>query len=68
VNCPHCKESGAYTGLQWVHCQNEKCKYYDPIYTEKVRQEERGDAYDNYGYGIQGAVDKLILLRGEIAD
>lgn len=67
VNCPHCKESGAYTGLLWVHCQNTECKYFDALYTEKVKREERDRDYD-YGYGIQDAVSKLILLRGEVVD
>ena len=65
MNCPHCKESGAYTGLLWVHCQNKECRYYDARYAEKVRQEARGS---DYGYGIQDAANKIILLRGEIAD
>lgn len=44
-----------------MHCQNVECNYFDARYTEKVRQEkERSDFYDR--------VEKLILLRGEIAD
>lgn len=60
MDCPHCGTDGSYTGLQWVHCQNEKCKYYDARYTEKVRREMAAGFYDS--------VDRLILLRGEIQD
>lgn len=66
VNCPDCRETGAYKGLRWVHCQNVKCRYYDARYTEKVRQE--ADKGSLRGYGIRSAVDKLILLRGEAVD
>lgn len=52
--CPACKESGAYTGLQWVHCQNVKCGYFDARYTEAVA-EEAGE--------IQAKAEKLTRLR-----
>lgn len=60
MDCPQCKHSGAYIGLQWVHCQNEKCRYYDARYTEKVREENKRL--------LGRAVDKLILLGGQVAD
>jgi len=42
--------------------------YYDAEYTEKVMREAMRETGYGYGYGIQDSVDKLILLRGEIAD
>lgn len=63
MNCPHCKEDGAYTGLQWIHCQNKECRYYDARYVEKLRREE-----DQQTSAFYDKVEKLILLRGEVAD
>jgi hypothetical protein len=57
VDCPACHQSGAYIGLQWIHCQNTDCRYYDARYTEKVQRERSEAFYDS--------VENLILLRGE---
>lgn len=62
MRCPHCNESGAYTGLQWIHCQNKECRYFDARYTEQIRKEKQENS------SFFDKVEKLILLRGEVAD
>jgi len=39
MECPSCNDSGAYCGLQWIHCLNENCYHYDAKYVDKVRNE-----------------------------
>lgn len=58
VDCPNCKNRGAYRGLLWIHCQNEGCEFFDARYTRKI-QLENSKAFND-------AVDGLILLQGEI--
>ena len=57
MDCPSCSHHSAYTGLQWIHCINQECRYYDARYAAKVER-ERADAFNT-------AVEKLILLGGE---
>ena len=69
MRCPACGTDESYTGLQWVHCKNEECKYYDARYAAKLQQEKadkkacNSSAYDAH---LSGKVDKLILLRGKV--
>lgn len=63
MRCPHCKNAGAYTGLLWVHCQNEDCKYFDPRYVDKVKRERAIGSL--YAAHLDEKAEKLILLRGK---
>ena len=60
MECPGCNQDGAYVGLQWIHCQNSDCQFFDARYTSKVREEKASSFTDT--------VEKLILLQGEVAD
>lgn len=42
MQCPACSHYDAYTGLQWVHCRNAECRYYDKKYDEERSREELG--------------------------
>jgi len=64
MNCPECGASGAYTGLQWVHCQSLSCRYYDARYTNKVRKEESDRVFASFLYE---KAEKLIMLREQIS-
>ncbi len=59
MDCPGCKKGGAYVGLQWIHCLNKECHYYDAKYAAKVKK-EKADAFNS-------AVDRLIMLNDEQA-
>ena len=66
MRCPYCEHADAYTGLLWVHCLNEDCKYFDPLYAAKMKQEKViGSLFDQH---IQDKAEKLILLRGKTQD
>lgn len=42
MKCPACGHYDAYIGLQWVHCRDAECRYYDRTYDEKRYREEIG--------------------------
>jgi len=44
-----------------VHCRNKECRYFDARYSEKVQKEEKNSSF-------MDRVEKLILLRGQVAD
>lgn len=46
MDCPQCNESGAYHGLMWIHCMNEKCRFFDAYYTSRIRAERHKKAVD----------------------
>lgn len=56
MKCPACDSDGVYIGLQWIHCRNETCRHYDPVYTKKVMFEEARAKF-------HGSVDQLLTLR-----
>jgi 2-oxoglutarate dehydrogenase complex dehydrogenase (E1) component-like enzyme len=37
MRCPECGDKEAYVGLQWVHCPNEDCKFFDARYFESKK-------------------------------
>jgi len=47
--------------LQWVHCQNDECKYFDARYAAKMKHERESESFLD-------SLDNLILLRGEVLD
>lgn len=65
MRCPACGTDDCYTGLQWVHCVNEECDYYDPRYVEQLRREKDGEG-TLYDVHLNDKVEKLILLRGKV--
>jgi hypothetical protein len=66
MKCPRCGDPDSYTGLQWVHCKNEECYYFDARYKAKLEAELLDiPPLDSAFYD---KVEKLILLRGELAD
>jgi len=70
MRCPECGTDDCYTGLQWVHCKNSDCKYYDARYASKLREEKRDERRERSAYDvcIDNKVEKLILLRGKVDD
>jgi len=58
MRCRACNCKGAYEGLQWIHCQNQVCRYYDAEYTEKVRREQANTKFYN-------TVEKLSAIQEE---
>lgn len=58
--CPECGDAGAYYGLRWVHCMNEKCFFYDARYSSKIRSENHDRAVERLA-----ALDNFIVLPDE---
>ena len=56
MRCRECNDEGAYEGLLWIHCRNQKCRYYDATYAGKVKREEASSRFFD-------KVDKLSSLR-----
>jgi hypothetical protein len=46
MTCPACGHYDSYTGLQWIHCRNGECRYYDRKYDEQRFREELGASLD----------------------
>lgn len=47
MTCPACGHYDSYTGLQWIHCRNGECRYYDRAYDEKRFREELGEPLEH---------------------
>ena len=68
MRCPHCKTDGVYIGLQWIHCLNTECRYYDKQYADKVAVESLDALTAAYEDSFADKVERLIRLRGETKD
>ena len=66
MKCPCCGDPDSYTGLQWIHCKNKDCHYFDARYKKQLEEEEL--QLDPSTAALYDKVEKLILLRGELAD
>lgn len=69
MKCPCCGDPNSYTGLQWIYCVNSKCHYYDAKYKAKIDREAAEEIeIDLDTFDLYDKVEKLIMLRGELAD
>ena len=65
MKCPACGDTESYTGLQWVHCKNTKCTYYDARYAEKLR-EERAASVKRFEASLNDKAERLIRIREKL--
>ncbi len=65
MRCPACGTHDSYTGLLWVFCKNEHCKYFDARYAARIAGEKKARP-KTYDVHVRDKVEKLILLRGKV--